>query len=122
VGTLIYGGSFTVELDDRLLAHLQLVIAQKLRRHESFFLTWVTASGQRTTVWLSPAIPLLFQLTSAQMPPINRAWLETLIQSSNTPGGLTTVPEPLEQKPAEAKLAETRPAETRPAETRAAED
>jgi hypothetical protein len=94
VGTLIYGGSFTVELEDRLLAHLQLVIAQKLRRHESFFLTWLDADDHRTTVWLSPAIPLVFQLASAQMPPINRAWLETLIQSSNTPGGLTTVPEP----------------------------
>ncbi|CAN5264638.1 hypothetical protein BH09ACT1_BH09ACT1_20760 [soil metagenome] len=95
MGTLIYGGTFTVELDDRLLAHIQLVIAQKLRRQESFFLTWVDENERRTTVWLSPSIPLIVQLASAQMPPINRAWLETLIQSSNTPGGLTTVPEPV---------------------------
>ncbi len=41
MGTLIYGhGDLTVDFDDRTLAHLQVVIGTKLRRRESFLLSW----------------------------------------------------------------------------------
>ncbi len=41
MGTLIYGDSgLIVDFDDRVLAHLQIVIGAKLRRHEGFFFTW----------------------------------------------------------------------------------
>src|SRR5687767_7957657 len=41
VGTIYYGGSATpIHIEDRALAHLKVVIASKLRRHESFTVTW----------------------------------------------------------------------------------
>ena len=40
MGRLIYDNTTAVEFDDRVLAHLQLVIGTKLRRGEGFFLNW----------------------------------------------------------------------------------
>lgn len=41
MGTLFYGDNrFAIGIDDRSLAHLQLVILAKLRRDESFSFTW----------------------------------------------------------------------------------
>ncbi|MFD3444536.1 hypothetical protein ACFDTO_08055 [Microbacteriaceae bacterium 4G12] len=41
MGTLFYGASrLEVTFDDRVLAHLQIVMTSKLRRHESFMLSW----------------------------------------------------------------------------------
>ena len=36
MGKLTYDSTLTVDFDDRVLAHLQLVIGAKLRRAESF--------------------------------------------------------------------------------------
>src|SRR3546814_1359043 len=58
VGTIFYGDSATpIEIEDRALAHLKVVIATKLRRGESFTLSWTHPEGQepgRSTVWLHP--------------------------------------------------------------------
>lgn len=40
MGKLIYGAT-EYELEDRELAHLQLVVSIKLRRHENFFVSGV---------------------------------------------------------------------------------
>jgi hypothetical protein len=40
MGRLTYDSHFSVDFDDRTLAHLQLVIVAKLRRNEAFFLSW----------------------------------------------------------------------------------
>ncbi len=39
MGYIKHGGR-DYEFEDRLLAHLQLVIGQKLKKQESFFLSW----------------------------------------------------------------------------------
>ncbi|MCU1404655.1 MAG: ATP-dependent ligase, partial [Glaciihabitans sp.] len=56
MGKLIYGHSdVVIDLDDRHLAHLQVVIGAKLRRSESFFFTWkkdAVGDGQRGSIWL----------------------------------------------------------------------
>ncbi|MHB1235158.1 MAG: DUF7882 family protein [Microbacteriaceae bacterium] len=98
MGKFIYGTeSMSVELDDRVLAHLKIVIASKLRRGESFLFTWEysTDSGSgHSSVWLHPAIPLQFEFYGKREPRINRQWLEELIALSNSPTGLRLVPEP----------------------------
>ena len=98
MGKLIYGmPSIEVELDDRLLAHLKAVITAKLRRDESFTFTWGngdTEDPSSSSVWLDPAIPLQFEISGTQDPPLNREWLEELTRSANTPTGLKVVPEP----------------------------
>ena len=98
MGKFIYGTpSITVEFDDRVLAHLQVVILAKLRRGESFTFSWDYSSangGGHSSVWLHPAIPMQFDFVGKKDPALNRAWLEELVQLANTPAGLRIVPEP----------------------------
>jgi hypothetical protein len=96
MGTLIYGPCREVALDDRTLYHLQIVIGLKLRRREGFFLTWNETDGtpqRRCSVWIDPAIPLLFLYEDTAPTPINRDWLEQLTQSSNGTRGLQILEE-----------------------------
>jgi hypothetical protein len=63
MGKLFYGTSEqVVEVDDMLLAHVQKVIITKLRRGESFPLTWKTATGGRETLWVHASLLLRFAL------------------------------------------------------------
>jgi len=97
MGTLSYDSTFTADFDDRLLAHLQIVIGAKLRRNESFYFSWkddARVGDGRTTIWVHPSVPLMFKYFGSRMPSINRAWIEELTVSANTPGGLQIVREP----------------------------
>lgn len=103
VGTLFYGGSQTpIKMDDRALAHLKVVIATKLRRSESFTLSWRHPDGQprgRSTVWLHPSIPLRFVFDDPEPADLSRAWIEELATSANSSGGIMLVAEHLETVP-----------------------
>jgi hypothetical protein len=97
VGTIFYGGSATpIFIEDRALAHLKVVIATKLRRHESFTLSWQHPDDQpagRTTIWLHPSIPLRFVFDDPEPAELSREWIEDLAQSANSSGGITLVAE-----------------------------
>lgn len=97
MGTIYYGGSATpVHVDDRALAHLKVVVATKLRRGESFTLSWQHPDDEergRTTIWLHPSIPLRFVFDDPETPELSREWLEALSQSANSSGGITLVAE-----------------------------
>jgi hypothetical protein len=81
-------------VDDRALAHLELVILAKLRRRESLSLVIVDdATHLRQAMWISPDVTLRFEYDKP-MPEINRRWLELLIDTANSRGGLRIVPEP----------------------------
>ena len=64
MGVLIYGSRVSeLEIEDRTLAHLQFVVATKLRRNEQFMLTWnhgVERGSGRSAIWISPYIPVHF--------------------------------------------------------------
>ncbi|GAA2250414.1 ATP-dependent DNA ligase [Herbiconiux moechotypicola] len=97
MGKLTYDSTMSVEFEDRVLAHLQLVIAAKLRRGEAFFFSWKddpAAGDGRTSVWLHPTIPLSFKFYGSRQPAINRAWVESLMQAANSTHGLQIIPEP----------------------------
>lgn len=90
MGTLTYG-SAVVDFDDRLLAHLQIVIVNKLRRHESFAMSWrdsAEVGDGRSTIWLDPSIPLYFKFDGSRIPSIDRDWLERLAESASSSSGL----------------------------------
>jgi hypothetical protein len=101
LGKLIYGNSgLEVEFDDRALAHLQVVIGAKLRRHEGFFLSWrddPALGDGRSSVWLETAIPLFFQFTTSERHELNREWIEELTVSANQAHGLMLGAEPGEK-------------------------
>lgn len=100
VGTLYYGDSGTpIGIEDRALAHLKIAITTKLRRGESFTLSWVHPDEQprgRSTLWLHPSIPLRFVFDEPVAPELSRSWIEDLMRSANSTGGVQLVPEQLD--------------------------
>jgi hypothetical protein len=101
VGRLIYDSTTTVEFDDRTLAHLQLVIGTKLRRGESFYLSWTddpSIGDGRNAIWLNPGVPLRLKYNGSRRPTINMAWINQLMASANSGEGLRLVPEPPEDR------------------------
>ena len=88
MGQLFFSSSSeSIELDDRTLAHVEIVILAKLRRKESFAITHHAEDGGRETVWLSPTSALRFRYTVGQHE-IDREWLEQLIDGANSAGGI----------------------------------
>lgn len=94
MGQLLYGTPpETFELDDRTLAHVEVVTLAKLRRNESFAISLDRTEGGRTTIWVGTNATLQFRFDQGRQE-INRAWLDQLIDSANTPGGLRIEAEP----------------------------
>lgn len=97
MGTIYYGGSATpIHIEDRALAHLKVVIATKLRRGESFTVSWQHLPDEpreRSTIWLHPSIPLRFVFDDPEPAELSRSWIEDLAQSANSSGGITLVSE-----------------------------
>ncbi|WP_188508816.1 DUF7882 family protein [Conyzicola nivalis] len=100
MGTLYYGDArYPIRIEDRALAHLKIVILTKLRRNESFALSWekkpADGSG-RGTVWIHPALSFHFEFSGSKEPEINMAWLEKMSESANRTLGLRIDDEPRE--------------------------
>jgi hypothetical protein len=90
MGSLVYDGQ-TIEFDDRLLAHLQVVIVQKFNRGESFLMSWLNSlsvGDGRTSVWLNPSLPMRFNFSGSRSPTIDREWLAVLTESASRSTGL----------------------------------
>ncbi|TFD61504.1 ATP-dependent DNA ligase [Cryobacterium suzukii] len=102
MGKFTYDSSITVDFDDRVLAHIQLVIGAKLRRGESFYFSWRDdpfVGGGRSTVWVHPGISLAFKYFGSKAPTLNRDWVEALSLSANSASGLQIVTEPGQRTP-----------------------
>jgi hypothetical protein len=97
VGQLIYGSTGTrIEIDDRALAHLKVVIITKLRRSEGFAFSWdeeLKNGSGRSTVWMHPSVSIQFKFSGTRQPSMNKIWLEELMSSANSGGGLHVLPE-----------------------------
>lgn len=90
MGILHYGGR-ELPLDDRVLAHLQVVIGMKLRRGENFFISWRkadSAGSGRNSVWIDNGIPISCEFDGSRIPSINREWVASLASSAATNYGL----------------------------------
>ena len=98
MGSLIYGSAaIEVQFEDRVLAHLQVVMSAKLRRGESFFFSWfdTPAVGDgRSALWIGPAIPLYFRYGGSRPPTLNKTWLEEMAIAAGSNQGLVLVEEP----------------------------
>jgi hypothetical protein len=76
-----------------------VVIATKLRRSESFTVSWRHPDDQprgRSTIWLHPSIPLRFVFDTADPPELSRSWIAELANSANSSGGIMLTPEQLD--------------------------
>ncbi|MDT3315712.1 ATP-dependent DNA ligase [Microbacterium sp. KSW4-11] len=97
MGRFNYSSQVKAEVEDRALAHLQVVIGNKLRRGESFFFTWrddATVGDGRRSVWIHPSADLDFKYYGSRAPAMNRTWLEKLAYAANSSGGLFVMSEP----------------------------
>lgn len=103
MGTIYYGGSaMPIHIEDRALAHLKVVIATKLRRGESFTVSWRHPDEQprgRSTIWLHPSIPLRFVFDDPEPAELSRAWIEDLANSASSTGGILLVAEHFDTGP-----------------------
>ena len=92
MGTLFYGAArFPIAFDERVLMHLQIVMNAKLRRGESFALSWANSpdvGSGRSIVWIAPSTDLHYKFDGSRPASINRKWLEELAVLANTPQGL----------------------------------
>jgi hypothetical protein len=95
VGTLHYGSPpASFQIDDRALAHVELVVMAKLRRRENLSFSLVDEkTSVRQAMWISPVTTLRFEY-DGPMPEINRLWLQDLVDTANSSSGLRLVPEP----------------------------
>jgi hypothetical protein len=91
MGHLYYGMTpEPMSIPDRLLAHLKVVVATKLRRNESFTLSWTHVDGTpgRSTLWLQPAIALRFVFDGAEPEHLNAQTLKEMADMANSSAGL----------------------------------
>lgn len=108
----LYYGTTTepISINDRMLAHVKVVVATKLRRGESFTLSWIHGADEptgRSTIWLQPSIPLRFVFESEQPEALDQNLLKRMANDANSSRGLS-LDIPVDE-PAQASSA-TRPA------------
>ena len=103
MGTLVYGTSgIEVGFDDRVLAHLELVVNAKLRRREAFMLSWRDCrevGDGRSSLWVDTGIPLFFSYSGSRVPLIDKDWLEELAQQAGSTRGLVLGDDPATGQP-----------------------
>lgn len=106
MGFLLYGRpAEEIEIEDRILAHVKIVILTKLRRDQAFAFSFehdVDGDDGRSTIWIHPSIPLHFKFDETRQPEINRPWLEQLMIAANSGDGLRLIPEPLDTETSDA--------------------
>jgi hypothetical protein len=92
MGLLYYGAERTPsEIPDRILAHMKVVTATKLRRNESFTVSWRhddNGRPGRTTLWMQPSIPLRFVFDSPEPEMLDPAYLQELATAAASSQGL----------------------------------
>jgi hypothetical protein len=95
MGSLTIDG-IVVQFEDRVLTHLQIVIVQKLRKGESFLMSWRDSDAVgdgRSSAWIHPSLSLYFKFSGSRVPAINRDWLASLMASANGSQGLIVTSE-----------------------------
>ncbi|MEN0022906.1 MAG: ATP-dependent DNA ligase [Microbacterium sp.] len=102
MGSFIYEGVTKVEIEDRALTHLQLVISEKLRRGEAFAFSWredPSVGAGKVTVWVHSHSTLTYKYYGSRPPSINKRWIMALTMIAASPSGLYLVPEPAQGSP-----------------------
>ena len=88
----------SVDIDDRTLAHLRIVVMNKLRRSESFMFDVEVGDGSgRRSYWMHPSVPIQFHFFGSRSPRINRVWVEELMLVASGPNGLMITREPSDE-------------------------
>jgi hypothetical protein len=90
MGTLQYGQR-SYKVEDRLLAHLQVLISIKLRRRENFFVSWPKSTMEgsgRVSIWVDNGVPIACEYDGSKAPAIQREWVESMVEAASSSLGL----------------------------------
>lgn len=97
MGFLYYGNnSYSIEIDDRPLAHLRIALLSLLRAGKSVafgFERPMEIGGGRETLWISPSSEIRFRFVGSRPPRINEDWLREIVATADSPTGLRLVAE-----------------------------
>ncbi|WP_434810743.1 hypothetical protein [Microbacterium sp. bgisy189] len=92
MGRLYYGAAGDqITMPDDELAHLKIVVATKLRRSESFTLSWrhgTETDPRLSSVWMHCSIPLRFEFDGGDADALDRTRLQQLAEAANTNRGI----------------------------------
>jgi hypothetical protein len=105
MGRLTYGArGVRIDMDDLLLAHLQVLTISKLRRAESFSLSWteqIDGADYSRSIWLHEHVELVWEYEGIRPTKLDPRQLETMATQSASNGGLNVGDEahnpPIEQ-------------------------
>lgn len=90
MGTMVHG-NIAVDFEDRLLAHLQIVVIQRFRRNEPLIVSWLDSlaiGDGRSSIWMTPTLPVYFKFAGSRAPAIDEQWLQRLTDSASSSTGL----------------------------------
>ena len=94
VGTLRYDAAAPViELPDRVLQHLHIVVARKLREQQRIAVNIISEKTEPIQVWLDARIPIVITYATGVATAINEKWLAEL-EASISNAVLVLTPEP----------------------------
>lgn len=103
MGTLFYGSGRTpIRIDDQMLAHLKAVATSKLRRGESFLLSWKDSAevgDGRSSVWIYPSCDLHYKFEGGTPPKLDPALIVEMSSESMEPRGIELVDATLAHNP-----------------------
>lgn len=85
----MYTPDSSYDIDDRILAHLRVVMMNKLRRGEGFMLQLPTAGGGRSSIWVRPKMAPLIQLYGGRAPQLDRDLIKEMMSKASDYDGLT---------------------------------
>ena len=94
MGFLVYDTTRAIVVEDRVLAHLQVVIIDKLRRAENFGLN-LRSENHIVMMWVTRSARLQFVYEGNRRPRINDAWVELMASEAGLTGSLQLLPEPV---------------------------
>lgn len=89
MGRLIYQERPVLDIEDRMLSHLRIVVMNKLRRQEPFMLTAPHPDQGTLSIWMHPATPIVFQFYGGRQPSIDSDIIEQMMRDASGPDGLT---------------------------------
>lgn len=88
MGRLTYQDRHVLDIEDRLLSHLRVVVMNKLRRQEAFMLMAPHPEQGTLSLWLHPATPIVFQFYGSRPPQLDKALIEEMMEDASGPNGL----------------------------------
>ncbi len=90
MGRLIYRDRASFDIDDRILAHLRVVIMNKLRRNEGFMLQVPVNEGVRqASLWIHASNALVLQFYGGREPTLDRELIDQMMHDASGADGLT---------------------------------